>query len=1094
VLKPAFLFFLLIIFIQIFGQNSKTPVLNKYITNYSEKDYGAFNAQNWSVCQDSNGLMYFGNSYNVLTYNGTQWKNIPIKGQANYVISLFPSSNNRVFWGSTGDLGVIETDIRGKKNSRSLASKLPELDRYFSEVWRTYQLGNEIVFFTQESIFLYNPEKDTFRIIYPEESFHLAFVVKNQLFARDRAFGLKKFDGNNFIPVPGGDVFHNEGIFGMFPMDNGKILIVTQQIGLFVYDPRLKDNTIMPLKSPDTEFLNQQQIIGGIQLIDGHIALNTASNGVIIINNQGNVIQRINISSGIADNDVKHIYQDNYENLWLATNNGISRVNYSSNISFYLNDERTGLFGSVNALAKSPSALYVGTTTGLYSFDIESNIAFNKFPEINENISALCTVGDALFIGTADALYLMSKGVISKLASMDARVIKYSKQKKVVYAVGSNGLFAFDEKKSWSNTLINREIAINSIGAAFISDVNFDDHLWVGSMSQGLWNITINKNFEITTEVYQDVDGEPRRWVIPYFMDDKVVASTPSGLWKLVTREEIKKQMDDTANLENITPYFLPADIPSLDSGIVSYMTHYGSNYWMIYNGVVGEYGRDQILNTTPYLSLDVGKINTLLVRNDSALWIGSNGGLTSVDLSENRNYNISPDIKINELNFSNDSVLFYSTGDIQAFEIDYKYNSFTIRFSSIYSENGTKPLYSYKLEGYDDDWSSWSSNSYATYKKIHEGKYQFTVRAKNVYQTISQSKTLTLNISSPWYRTTWAYLAYLTLITLFILGIVRAYTYRLKQKNIQLEAIIVKRTKEILKQKDEIEKQRDIIKEVHEEIKSSIAYAKRIQTAVLPSKEFENPFIKDYFIFFKPKDIVSGDFYWAKKSGNFLIMAVADCTGHGVPGAFMSMLGISLLNEIVGKNKVTQPAMILNQLREGVVMSLKQRGDDDDQKDGMDISLVSINLDNGELQWSGAHNPLFVFSKEKPNFQNYTSYKEFESDKTDYKLFELKPDKMPIAISMRMTEFSNHSLMLKPDDIFYMFSDGYIDQFGGPKGKKFMIRTFRNTIFDIVDNPLDKQRELLNNRLENWMNFIDPDTQSSYNQIDDVCVMGIKI
>ena len=1093
-LKSTFLSFLLLLTYLINAQPNKVPVLNRYISNYSEKDYGLFNAQNWSVCQDSSGLMYFGNSYNVLTFNGTQWSAIPIKGQANYVVSLLSSSKGRVFWGSTGDLGVIETNARGQKNSRSLVAKLPELDRYFSEVWRTFQLGDEIAFFTQESIFLYSPEKDTFRIVYPEESFHLAFVVNNQLYARDRAFGLKKFDGKNFIPISGGEVFHNEGVFGMFPLDNGKILIVTQQIGLYIYDSKAKDKLISPLNSPYTSFLNQQQIIGGIQLMDGKIALNTASNGVVIIDSQGNVIQRINISSGIADNDVKQLYQDKYENLWLATNNGISRVNYASNISFYLNDERTGLYGSVNALAKTHSALFVGTTTGLFSFKAENNIAFKRFAEINENIAALCTVNDTLFIGTADALFLLNKGAISKIASMDARMIKYSKQNKLLYAAGSNGLYVFDEKKSWANILIKREIAINSIGAVLLSDVNLVDNLWIGTMSQGLWNVKINKNLEITTEVYQDVDGELGRWVVPYIMDDKVVAGTPSGLWKLVTRKEIKKQMADTTRLENITPYFLPADIPSLDSGVVSSMTHFGSNYWMIYNGFVGEYGHDDILNTTPYLSLDVGKINTLLAGRDSVLWIGSNGGLTRVNLSDKKNYNIPPDIKINNLTFSNDSVLFFSTEEKQDFNINYSLNSFVVRFSSLYSENGKQPLYSYKLEGYDDDWSDWSSDSYASYKKIHEGKYSFKVRAKNVYQVVSTEETITLNISSPWYRTWWAYLAYIVILIMVIGGFVKAYTYRLKQKNIQLEAIIVDRTKEIVKQKDEIEKQRDLIKEVHEEIQSSITYAKRIQTAVLPKKEFEDSFIKDYFILFKPKDIVSGDFYWAKKSENFLIMAVADCTGHGVPGAFMSMLGISLLNEIVGKNQITEPATILNHLREGVVMSLKQRGGYDDQKDGMDISMASINLNSGELQWAGAHNPLFVLSKQKPDFPEATIYKEFESEKTSYKLYELKPDKMPIAISQRMNDFKNHSFMLQPNDMFYMFSDGYIDQFGGPKGKKFMIKAFRNTILDIVDKPMSEQREMLNSRLENWISYIDNYTQAPHHQIDDICVMGIKI
>ena len=335
------------------AQQNNVPVLNKYITNYTEKEYGQFNAQNWSVCQDSTGLIYFGNSFYVLTFNGSQWNSIPMPAKANYVVSLLASSDKKIYWGSTGDLGVIEEDELGKKTSRSLSEKLPELDRYFSQVWRTFQYGKKIVFFTEESIFLYSPEKDTFDIIYPEESFHLAFMLDNQLYVRDRAFGLKIFDGQEFKPIQGGEIFHNEGVFGLYMRTDGKILVVTQQIGLYIYNPKAKGNKITPLNSKYSDFLIQQKIIGGLRLHDGNIALNTTSNGVIIIDEQGDVIQRINISSGITDNDVKQVYQDNYNNLWLVTNNGISQVNYSSNISFYLHDERTGLYGSVNALAKT---------------------------------------------------------------------------------------------------------------------------------------------------------------------------------------------------------------------------------------------------------------------------------------------------------------------------------------------------------------------------------------------------------------------------------------------------------------------------------------------------------------------------------------------------------------------------------------------------------------------------------------------------------------------------------------------------------------------------------------------------------------------
>jgi len=399
-------------------------------------------------------------------------------------------------------------------------------------------------------------------------------------------------------------------------------------------------------------------------------------------------------------------------------------------------------------------------------------------------------------------------------------------------------------------------------------------------------------------------------------------------------------------------------------------------------------------------------------------------------------------------------------------------------------------------MESYDNEWSPWSKEPITDFKKLKEGKYTFKLKCKNIYNIESDITEITIQIASPWYRTIWAYIAYLIIVIAIFAAIIRAYTYRLKQKNIQLEAIIVDRTKEIVKQKDEIELQRDLIKEVHEEIKSSIEYAKRIQTAVLPIQEFSNPIIKDYFVLFKPKDIVSGDFYWAKQSEDNLVIAVADCTGHGVPGAFMSMLGISLLNEIVGKNHITNAGLILDTLRDGVIRSLKQKEESNDSMkvmDGMDISLVSINLKSGELQWAGAHNPLFIVSKSEPIISAEAKIRVHKNENSKYILYDIKADKMPIAISDKMTPFVNHKIQLKTEDTVFMFSDGYIDQFGGPKGKKFMIKSFRNMLLANGELQMNQQMQNYEKQLEQWVSHIDADSQLAFSQVDDICLMGIK-
>ncbi len=251
------------------------------------------------------------------------------------------------------------------------------------------------------------------------------------------------------------------------------------------------------------------------------------------------------------------------------------------------------------------------------------------------------------------------------------------------------------------------------------------------------------------------------------------------------------------------------------------------------------------------------------------------------------------------------------------------------------------------------------------------------------------------------------------------------------------------------------------------QQITDSIRYASRIQKAVLPPEEYVKKIIPQHFILNKPRDIVSGDYYWTTQLGSESIIAVADCTGHGVPGAFMSMLGISFLNEIVNKSSNAKSHEILNQLREHVMNSLHQTGKDEETKDGMDIALCVIDTKKKELQYSGAHNPLYLIRSDE--------------------LTEIKADKMPIGISMRYTQpFKNNKMKLDPGDVLYIFSDGYCDQFGGESKKKFGVRRFKEFLLEIHHEPMNKQCEKLDQQFLEW--------RGMYDQLDDVLVVGIKI
>ena len=285
-------------------------------------------------------------------------------------------------------------------------------------------------------------------------------------------------------------------------------------------------------------------------------------------------------------------------------------------------------------------------------------------------------------------------------------------------------------------------------------------------------------------------------------------------------------------------------------------------------------------------------------------------------------------------------------------------------------------------------------------------------------------------------------------IVSIFSVQMYRSFQ-RKKRDNILLE-----------KQKEEIEKQK-------EEITGSIRYAKRIQTAILPSNQWAKENLPEHFILFRPRDIVSGDYYWMNKIGNKVILAAADCTGHGVPGAFMSMLGVSFLNEIVNKNNTIEPHLILNQLRSQVKHTLDQTGKEGEAKDGMDIAVCVVDFDTLELQYAGAYNPMYLFRNGE--------------------IIETKADKMPIGIYIREKEsFTNNEIQLQKGDTFYIFSDGFADQFGGPKGGKLKSGPFKELLSGIQDKSMADQREFLNTFIDDWI--------GEYDQIDDMIILGIRV
>jgi len=480
---------------------------------------------------------------------------------------------------------------------------------------------------------------------------------------------------------------------------------------------------------------------------------------------------------------------------------------------------------------------------------------------------------------------------------------------------------------------------------------------------------------------------------------------------------------------------------------------------------------------------------NSAIKDDEGKLWFGTVKGVTTFNPHfEKTNYQ-EPTCLITDIK------LFFEKVDLSPYaarldslsglpvnlKLPYTKNHVTIDFIGISQTNPDKVKYQFKLDGVDGDWVPVTSKTEVTYSSLQPGNYTFYLKAMNNDGVWNKEPLqFKFTVLSPWYKTWWFYTICIIVALASIYGYNTYKTQKLYADKVKLEKQVASRTRELREEKQKVElinkeviEQKATIEHKNLEMTDSIKYAKNIQEALLPAITGLKKDFPESFVLYMPKDIVSGDFYWFANRDGKNLFAAADCTGHGVPGAFMSIIGNSLLNEIVGEQHVYQPAEILNNLHVGVKTALNHNKGEFERRDGMDIALCSFNKENMMLDYAGANRALWIYRKG-----------------TTEKAEIIKPDKNPIGGIEHDFEvkrqFTNHSIQLQKGDCVYIFSDGYADQFGGEKGKKFMVANLQRTFSEITDKPMEEQYEHLRKVFTDW--------RGGYEQIDDVLVIGVRV
>ncbi len=784
----------------------------------------------------------------------------------------------------------------------------------------------------------------------------------------------------------------------------------------------------------------------------GNIWASGSNHGVYRYDNTTHMVTAFNTGNGLAVNKVKCFFEDKDGNLLFGTSGeGLEVFASEKFVSF---SKKNGLIDNqVSAICRSKNGNYwFGTNEGITIYDptkkTYSTISIKDGLPSNNIRSIVEGPNGSLWIG-----------------SWGGKVIKYDSQQ---------------------NRLVNMA-ALNDIVNNLVSCLMIDhnNNLWIGTL-EGIVKYDLNTQ---AIKTYRTIDGlidndiscifEDRKGQVWIGTNQKGVSMFDGKSFKKFNRENglnyssISSIAEDknhriwigtegggafVYNGNNFVNYKLKN---GLVSDFITLLTvDEKNNVWIGTNKGLSKFNSSNSSFTT-YSSGDgftglETKPRAVYIDNEENIWFGTVNGAYKYSPKLDLPVTVHPITKI--LQFKVNLTEYPITDHIK---LSYKDNSLIFDFIGISLSNPQGVSYKIKLDGYDEAWKTLTDKSSEVYSNLPDNTYVFHLIACNHSGVCSEPVVMHITITPPYWKTWWFYLMVISAVAGTLFAYIKIRERALLQEKKILEDKVSERTAEVVEKNKELD-------EINKDITASIRYAKRIQDAILPPDDFVKKHLPNTFVLFKPKDIVSGDFYWMEDKKDTVIFAAVDCTGHGVPGAFMSIVGHNLLDRVLAEHKITQPARILDELNKGISDTLRQTDlEDNTVRDGMDIALCSFDRKKGILEFAGAYNPLWLFRNNE--------------------LIEVKANKFPIGNSRsgENNKFTNHEIPLQKGDTMYIFSDGYCDQFGGPDGKKFKTKALKQLLMDSQHLDMAEQRELLNTTIENW--------RGNHEQVDDILVIGTR-
>ena len=789
-----------------------------FVQNYP-KDIYRGGTQIWSIAQDTEGIIYFENNDGLLAFDGSNWRLYTVPNRS-IVRSVVTSDNGKIYIGAANDFGYFSPNCRGQLEYTSLLNKIPEEYRDFGDVWKIVPHMGGYIFHSFNAVFFYKDEK--IDVISFDKVFHFSFDVEGNFYVREAGKGLLKLTGLNFTPVKYTEKFGDLTVMSMLQYDDNTLLIATREQGIFLVD----NSGVSEFESKLQSYFEENQIFSAIKIDEDFMAFGTIKDGVVILNHQGSLIQRLNRECGLQNNTVLCLFTDLHKNLWLGLDNGIDYVQLNSPLTYFAHEN---VVGSVYVVEKKGNDIYIGTNQGLF---------FTKWPpsqEFPDDRSGIQVID-----GLQGQVWMLANKHNSVLIGHDkgTYTIDHLKFRQISNFQGGWSFVEVPGKPeyliegTYAGILLYKFITDkNEAGWKFIrripgfyqscKQIQFDDegYLWVGHSYKGVYRLNINSALDTITEIrhFTEASGLPETFnlnVLKFY--HRLIISSDRGIYLYDSATDSFYRDDELSELFNNCNVY---NLIENNKGDCWYFSSNGMG--ILKSNLDGSYNKIAL----PFLPLQnklIRSFEHVYPIDKSNILISTEAGVIHFDPTFQKTYNESYKVKIRRVELLPDSILFDgcsppgSNTVIQ--EIRYKDNALRFTYSALFYENPKNTEYCIRLDGFDKNWSEWSFATEKEYTNLREGIYRFRVSARNIYGTESEAQPYDFEIFPPWYRTKMAYVLYVIVFIILVIVTVVSVLRKIEKEKQALKekqrAILVGKEKifaeEALKAEQEIIKLRN--------------------------------------------------------------------------------------------------------------------------------------------------------------------------------------------------------------------------------------------------------------------------------------------